>query len=31
MNDKIAFEIEKLPLYFVSHKDGRKKLEVELG
>ena len=29
MNIKIAFEADKLPLYFVSHKNGRKTLEVE--
>ncbi len=29
MNIKIAFEADKLPLYFVSHKNGRKKLEIE--
>ncbi len=29
MNIKIAFEAEKLPLYFVSHKSGRKTLELE--
>ena len=29
MNIKISFESEKLPLYFVSHKDGRKTFEIE--
>ena len=29
MNIKIAFEADKLPLYFVSHKNGRKTLEIE--
>ena len=29
MNVKIEFIVEKLPLYFVSHKEGRKTFEVE--
>ena len=29
MNIKIAFEADKLPLYLVSHKNGRKTLEIE--
>ena len=29
MNIKIAFEADKLPFYFVSHKNGRKTLEIE--
>lgn len=29
MNLKIEFTVEKLPLYFVSHKNGRKTFEVE--
>ena len=29
MNIKIEFIVEKLPLYFVSHKGGRKTFEVE--
>ena len=29
MNLKLAFEVKELPLYFVSHKSGRKTFEVE--
>ncbi len=29
MNIKLAFEVDKLPLYFVSHRNGRKTFEVE--
>ena len=29
MNIKLAFKADKLPLYFVSHKNGRKTLEIE--
>ncbi len=29
MNIKLAFEIERLPSYFISHKNGRKTFEIE--